>query len=82
MIRCSLCMSPDIVKATIKKTGKKIAFCRECCSVYEVKEDGNPVFDHDPRDTEYFKKLLYSFNSIDELENVTPYNIFEKGEWR
>ena len=82
MIRCSLCMSPDIVKATIKKTGKKIAFCRECCSVYEVKEDGKPVFDHDPYDTEYFKKLNSSFGSIDELDEISPYNTFEKGEWR
>lgn len=76
-ICCELCSSSDMVRATVKENGTVIAICRECLSLYETDENLNPVYDHDPYDMPYFKKLDELFKDWENVTDIVPYNIKE-----
>ena len=76
---CKVCFSSEIVKVTTKDTNKKLAICRECQQIYELDENGNIIFHHDPKDVEYFNLLDKTFGTWDNVKDITPYNE-EEGE--
>lgn len=77
MIRCELCNSTDMVRATVKESKTVIAICRECESVYETDEKLNPVFGHDSEDIQYFEKLEKLFKNWNNVTNIVSYKSLE-----
>ena len=73
-MHCKFCKSDDMVKATVKKTAKNIAVCRECDCVYELDENSNPIMEYTPEYIPHFREIQKSFKNWDELTDITPYN--------
>ena len=73
-MRCKLCHCDDMVKATVKKTGKVIAVCVECDCVYELDEHSNPIMDFPQEYISHFREIQKSFRTWDELTDIIPYD--------
>ena len=72
-MKCKFCKCKDIVKATVKKTSKRIAVCRECDCVYELDSHDNPIMEYSADYIPHFREIQKSFKTWDELTDIIPY---------
>lgn len=73
IIRCTCCNCYELVRATVKKSSKKVAVCVECDCVYELDENLNPITDI--TDIAAFRELQKCFKTWDELTDIVPYDV-------
>lgn len=71
-MKCVCCKSTDIVLATVKKTGRKIAVCEECEYVYDLDGKGRPIKKNKNKDASYLEELYGCFKNWDELTEIMP----------
>lgn len=71
-MKCICCKSNDIVFATVRKTGRKIAVCRECDYIYDLDSKNRPIRKNKSKDSSYLKELYNSFKNWDELTDIVP----------
>jgi len=72
-MKCKCCGSGDIVLATVKKTGRRIAVCEECDYIYDLDSEKRPIIDNQNKDNVYLKELHTSFKTWDELTDIVRY---------
>ena len=71
-MKCVCCKSKDIVYATVKKTGRRIAVCRECDYIYDLNSKNKPIKKNKNKDETYLKELHSSFENWNELTEILP----------
>lgn len=69
-MKCICCRSNDIVLATVKKTGRRIAVCRECDYIYDLDKKNRPIKKIKNKDSAYKEELYSSFKNWDELTDI------------
>lgn len=72
-MKCKFCKSKDVVRATVKKTAKIIAVCKECDCVYEVDSHLNPIMNYSKEYIPHLKEIQKVFTTWDELTDIIPY---------
>lgn len=69
-MKCICCNSQDIVLATVKKTGRRIAVCEECEYIYDLDRKNRPIKKNKSKDKAYLEALYNSFENWNELTDI------------
>ena len=77
-MKCVCCNSTDIVLATVKKTGRRIAVCEECQYIYDLDGKNRPIKKNKNKDNAYLQELYNSFKNWNELIDIVPLKTHSK----
>jgi len=71
-MKCICCNSTDIILATVKKTGRRIAVCEECEYIYDLDDKNRPIIENKNKDSSYLEELYSAFKNWNELTDIIP----------